>query len=58
MTAKYLYPQAQYQALLKLAKSVGVGIGSTKAAETKAVNSVTRAVLDEFIANQNKPKTE
>lgn len=56
--AKYPYPQAQYQALLKLAKGAGVGIGSTKAAETKAVNAVTRAVLDDFLANQDKPKTQ
>ena len=56
--AKYPYSSTQFEALLKLAKGAGVEVGSSKAQKTKAVNSVTRAVLDEFIANQNKPKTE
>ena len=55
--AKYPYPQNQYDALLKLAKGAGLEAG-TKAQRTKAVNSVTRAVLDEFITTQNKPKAE
>ena len=55
---KYPYPQAQYEALLKLAKASGVDTGSTKAGQTKAVNSVTKALIDDFIANQSKPKTE
>jgi len=55
--AKYPYPQAQYDQLLKLAKTAGLEANS-KAQKTKAVNSVTRAVLDEFIATQNKPKTQ
>ena len=55
--AKYPYPQAQYDALLKLAKGAGLEAG-TKARRTKAVNSVTRAIIDAFIVNENKPKTE
>ena len=53
--AKYPYPQSQYDALLGLAKSAGLETG-TKAQRTKAVNAVTRAVVDEFIATQTKPK--
>lgn len=56
--AKYPYPQSQFDSLLKLAKAAGVDVGSTKAANTKAVNAVCRAVLEGFIADQNKPKTE
>lgn len=55
--AKYPYPQSQYDALLKLAKTAGLEANS-KAQRTKAVNSVTRALIDDFIATQNKPKTE
>ena len=55
---KYPYPATQYDALLKLAKSSGVDVGSTKAQNTKAVNAVTRAIVDDFIATQNKPKPE
>ena len=56
--AKYPYPQAQYDTLLKIAKSAGVEIGSSTAAKTKAVNAVTRALIEDFIATQSKPKTE
>lgn len=56
--AKYPYPPAQFDALLKLAKQAGVEIGTSKAMKTKAVNSVTRALIDDFLATQNKPKTE
>ena len=55
--AKYPYPQAQYDELLKLAKGAGLEANS-KAQRTKAVNSVVRAVLEDFITTQNKPKTE
>lgn len=56
--AKYPYPQPQYDELLKLAKSSGIDIGSTPASKTKACNAVTRALIEDFIAQQNKPKTE
>lgn len=56
--AKYPYPTEQFDALLKLAKQAGVEIGTSKALKTKAVNAVTRAVLDEFITTQDKLKTE
>ena len=56
--AKYPYPTSQYEALAKLAKSAGIDIGSTSASKTKAANTVTRAIIDAFIADQNKPKTE
>lgn len=55
--AKYPYPQGQYDQLLKLAKGAGLDANS-KAQKTKAVNAVTRALIDEFIQQQNKPKTE
>lgn len=55
--AKYPYPQNQFDALLKLAKQAGIE-ASTKASKTKAVNAVTRALIDDFIAKQDKPKTE
>lgn len=56
--AKYAYPADQFDALLKLAKGAGAEIGSSKAVRTKIVNSLTRTVLNEFIATQNKPKSE
>ena len=56
--AKYPYPQAQFDELLKLAKGAGVEIGTSKASRTKAANTVTRAILEAFIVDQNKPKTE
>jgi len=55
---KYPYPAEQYQSLLKIAKGAGVDAGSTKARQTKAVNLVVKAALDDFIASQGKPKTE
>jgi len=55
---KYPYSTSQYDALVKLAKSAGIDTGSTKASSTKAANTVTRAIIDAFIAEQNKPKTE
>jgi len=55
--AKYPYPASQYEALLKLAKGAGIEANS-KAQKTKAVNAVTRALIYDFIAMQNKPKTE
>jgi hypothetical protein len=55
---KYPYPIAQYDALLKVAKSAGVDIGSSKTQTTKTVNAITHAVIDDFIAAQNKPKVE
>ena len=56
--AKYPYPTSQYDALLKLAKTAGVDVGTSKAQNSKAVNSVTRAILEEFISTQNKPTPE
>ena len=56
--AKYPYPQNQFDALLSLAKKAGVEIGTSKAIKTKAVNAVTKALIEDFIAEQNKPKTE
>lgn len=56
--AKYPYPSTQFDELLSLAKKAGVEIGSSKAMKTKAVNAVTRALIDDFIATQSKPKTE
>ena len=50
---KYPYPATQYDALLKLAKSSGVDVGSTKAQNTKAANAVTRAIIDDFIGHQH-----
>lgn len=55
--AKYPYPQAQYDALLKLSKSAGLEAG-TKAQRTKAVNQVVNAIINAFLATQSKPKTE
>lgn len=55
--AKYPYPQAQYDQLLKLAKGAGLEAG-TKAQRTRAINSVTRAIIDAFLAEESKPKTE
>lgn len=56
--SKYPFPTSQYDALLKLAKAAGVDVGTSKAQNSKAVNAVTRAVLEDFIVTQNKPKTE
>ena len=56
--SKYPYPSNQYDNLLKLAKSAGLDIGTTSASKTKAVNSVTRAILEDYIATHSKPKTE
>lgn len=53
---KYPYPETQYNQLLGIAKAAKIDIGSTSASKTKAVNSVTRAILENFIAEQNKPK--
>ena len=55
---KYPYPQAQYEALLKLAKQSGIDTGNSKPQNTKAVNAVTKALIEDFIANQSKPKSE
>lgn len=55
---KYPYPETQYDALLKIAKAAKIDIGTSKAQNSKAVNSVTRAVLEDFIATQTKPKAE
>lgn len=56
--AKYVYSDNQYDQLLKLAKSSGIEFGSTQASKTKAINLVVSAIIDSFIANQSKPKTE
>lgn len=53
--AKYSYSIEQFGALLKLAKDAGLEV-STKVQRTKSVNSVTRAIIDDFIATQAKPK--
>ena len=53
---KYPYSNDQYSELLNLAKKAGIDIGSTSASKTKAANTVTRAIIDSFIAEQNKPK--
>lgn len=55
---KYPYPNSQYDQLLKLAKTAGIDIGSTSASKTKAANTVTRAIIDAFIADTDKPKAE
>jgi len=56
--AKYAYPQSQFETLLKLAKQANVEFGDSKASKTKAVNSVTKALIEDFIATQNKPKEQ
>lgn len=55
--SKYPYPQQQYDALLRLAKSAGLEAG-TKAQRTKAVNQITNAIITDFIASQDKPKAQ
>jgi len=54
---KYPFSANQYDELLKLAKQSGIDVG-----DTKAVNAVVKAVIDDFLAQQQqqqtKPKTQ
>ena len=54
---RYFYPPSQYDTLLKLSKTCGLETGS-KVKDHNAVRSITKALIDDFITNQSKPKTE
>lgn len=51
---KYPYSAYQYEAMLKIAKADGIDIGSTKAKNTAAVNTLTGLILDAFITDRAK----
>ena len=53
---KYPYPAEQYDALLKIAKAAKIDIGTSKAQNTRAVNSVVNAVVNQFIEQQGQSK--
>jgi len=53
---KYPYTPEQYDSLLKIARAAKIDIGTSKTQNSKAVNSVTRAIIENFITEQNKPK--
>jgi hypothetical protein len=52
---KYRYTGEQYDALLKLAKARGIDTGK-KALNTRSINLITAAVIDDFITAQGKVK--
>lgn len=54
---RYFYPPSQYDALLKLSKTCGLDTGS-KVKDHNAVRSITQALIDDFITNQSKPKSQ
>jgi hypothetical protein len=56
--AKFPFPVTQYDSLLQIAKKAGIATGTSRASQTKAVNLVVKAALDDFIASQSKPKAE
>ena len=55
---KFPYPDSLYDQLLKLAKQCGIDTGDTKAKNTAAVNALTKAVLEDFLISQAKPKAQ